>query len=291
MGLVVRTISAQSALTPTGGFLAEGPEGGFTHSFNPAIGCGFARGLCGDYCYARGFAERLGGRGTWGERLLVKTNAAEVLQDELERASARPSDHPLHVRRLRIFSASSTDPCAKPVLELYRRCLSVAAAFPIACWVIQTRSPLVVSLAKEVQDLGERAVLSFTLETDDETLWRSGPAGAPGISARRRAFESLSHWPVRRNLAVAPLLPLKDPEAFARWIAEHATDAIVDTFPSGDGSHGRRTASSPLPAWLARKGSDWRDEREARAFHARLRGLMGERAGWSREGFARLSAR
>lgn len=283
------TIRARTALTPTGGFLAAGDGPGYTHTFNPAVGCAFAPGACGAFCYAREFAERLGGRGTWGARVLVKQNAPELVERELERAARRPREHRHHVERLRVFSSSTTDPCAGRTLATTRAVLAIVARFPVARWVLQTRSPRVVDLEREILALGDRIVVSFTLETDDEALWKSASPGAPSVRARRRAFERMSRWPVRRHLAIAPALPCRDPVGLADWTAEHATEATVDTFTSGDGSSGRRTARSPLPAWLASQGRDWRDETEARRLHALLRERLGERAGWSARGFGRLA--
>lgn len=285
MELVERV--ARSALTRTGGFL--GGRDGFTHTFNPAVGCAYSRGLCGVFCYAAVFAEQLGGPGTWGRVLARKSGLEELLARELRAAGARPPDHPLHVARLRVFASSTTDPCVAPLLETVRRCLRVVARRPPAIWVLQTRSPAVLELEEEVLALGDRATVSFTLETDDEALWRRGPAGAPGIGSRRRAFERLSRWPVRVHLAVAPCLPLADPPAFADWIAAHADLATVDTFTSGDGSGGRRTRATGLPRLLAASGHDWREEGEARRLHDLLVERMGPRAGWSAEGFRRLA--
>jgi len=149
-----------------------------------------------------------------------------------------------------VFSSSTTDPCAGPALAITRDVLRIVARFPLARWVVQTRSPRVLDLESEIRALGDRVVVSFTLETDDEALWRSAPPGAPSITARRRAFERMAAWPVRRHLAVAPCLPCRDARAFADWIAAHATEATVDSFVSGDGSGGRRTARSPLPSWF-----------------------------------------
>lgn len=291
MRQLVAPTAARSILTPTGGYLDGEPEGegGFTHTYNPAVGCAFAPGFCGAFCYAREFAERRLGAGAWGREMLVKENAPALLERELERAARRPPGHRHHVARLCVFGSSATDPCAGPALAITRECLRVVARFPVARWVLQTRSPAVLALEEELLALGSRAVVSFTLETDDERLWRSGPPGAPGIAARRRCFEALAAWPLRRHLAVSPCLPLRDPRAFADWIARHATDATVDTLVSGDGAGGRRSARGAVPELLAAGGADWRDEGPARALHALLVERMGARAGWSAGGFARLA--
>ena len=79
----VTTLQVRTALNATGGFLQDASGGGYTHTFNPAVGCAYAGGFCGAFCYARGFAERLAGAGTWGRDLLVKENAPEILEREL----------------------------------------------------------------------------------------------------------------------------------------------------------------------------------------------------------------
>ena len=289
----IERLNAGSILTPTGGFLKPtAPDGldGYTHSLNPAIGCPFGRGFCGQFCYARvGMAYRFRSAGeNWGDYLVVKVNAAELLRSELETAARRPASHRHHVTRLRIFASSATDPCAGPSVAIFRDCLRALADFPIRQIVIQTRSPLVLSLQDEILALADRATISFTIETDDEEIWRRGPAGSPGIEQRRSTFEQLRGWRVRKHLAVSPCLPLMDVERFAEWIVKFADDVTVDTFLAGDGAGGARTAGLPLPVLFQRAGWDWRDETSARELYAILQRRMAGRVGWSSVGFGRL---
>lgn len=296
---------ARSILTPTGGFLRARPAGGrespgcstvihstgYTHTLNPAIGCPYAAGLCGMYCYAQWFATTLlGSAEAWGQKVRVKRNAAALLERELQRACRRDPGHPHHIERLAIFASSSTDPCAGPAREVFRDCLRVLQAHPIRRVVVQTRSPGLLSLREEIEALGPRAAISFTLETDDDRLWQRGPRGAPGIARRRAIFETLGDWSVLKHLAVSPCLPVADVSGFADWIAAHADRATVDTFTAGDGSPaGARTARTPLPAFLHEQGRSWRSEDQPRALYEALRQRIGERAGWSSEGFNRLA--
>ncbi len=281
---------ARSILTPTGGFLG-GWARGYTHSLNPAIGCPFGRGFCGQFCYARlGMAHAFHGEGRrWGEYVLLKQRAAELLEYELRRAARRHPRHRHHVSRLCIFASSSTDPCAPQVIPIFRDCLRVLAQHPFGRIVIQTRSPHVLKLQDEIEALDRRAIVSFTLETDSDDVWRLGPAGSPGVAVRRRTIEKLSTWSTRLHVAVSPCLPLTDAAAFAGWIAGHADDATVDTFTSGDGSCGSRTGRLPLPQLLERGGWDWRDDAGGQELFALLRTRMGPRVGFSGEGFSRLA--
>ncbi len=289
----VEWIDAKSALTETSGFLGGAGTGGFTHSFSPAIGCSLGGTACGIACYAQFLQPhrvRAAPTESWGDVVRVKRNAPEVLRSELQRASRRDPAHRHHVERLRVFSASGTEPLAGPCLPIYRECLRVLAGFPVGGWALQTRSPLVARLARELASLGDRLVVSLTLETDDDAAFDLGHPGSPTIAARRRAVESLSREPVLLHVAVSPCLPVRDTESFARWLAAHTDVVTVDTFVAGDGTgRGARTARTEIPALLARRGVDWRDDGPALRLLDRLRALVGDRAGWSHEGFLRLA--
>jgi DNA repair photolyase len=287
----IEWIEARSALTETGGFLGDASSG-FTHSFSPAIGCLLGRTSCGVFCYAQFLqSHRTRGAGAWGDYLLVKRNAAEVLREELERAARRPLSHRHHVSRIRVFSASSTEPLVGPCLPIYRECLRVVADYPVAAWVIQTRSPLVRTLEREISALAGRAVVSMTIESDDDGLASLGLPGTPTIRARMRAVESMASWPVPVHVAVSPAMPIGDVERFADWIAEHADLATIDTFTEGDGTRdGSRTGRTRLPGLLAARGVDWRLDTRAVSLFESLRARMGDRVGWSRAGFRRLAS-
>lgn len=264
---------------------------GFTHSFSPAIGCALGKTACGEYCYAQFLqSHQIHGRGGWGEYLLVKQNAAAALRRDLERASRRDPAHKHHISKIRVFSASSTEPLAGPLIPIYKDCLRVAAEFPIAAWVVQTRSPQIVRLEKEIVALAGRVAVSITLETDDDRNFAWGARGSPRIDARRRAIEVISDWPVPIHVAVSPILALRDFVAFGSWLGASADVFTIDTAVDGDGTaSGSRTARTIFPARMAELGVDWRDTNDARAFYLWLRERFGARAGWSEEGFRRLA--
>jgi DNA repair photolyase len=279
-----------SALTPTGGFLA-----GYTHTLNPAVGCVLGRSFCGRYCYARDETPARVVEGAtglaWGEFLISKNRLDQALAADLEKAARRSADHPHHVARLRVFLASTTEPCLGPALAVTRACLRVFARFPVGRIVLQTRSPAVLELGDELDALRDRLIVSLTLESDCDEPHRDLPAPLlPRISARRGALEALSARGIPVCAAVSPCLSIKDPAEFAAWIAQHAGFALVDTFVSGDGRCGARTARTTVPEVYRQRGVDWRDETAARSFFVQLEGLLGRpRAGWSREGFASLA--
>jgi DNA repair photolyase len=283
----IESIDATSILNEARGFLE-----GFTHSINPAIGCLFGQGACGAFCYAKSLNAHLmhGKRlGEWGEYLIVKENAVELLKQELERACRRKPDDPHYIEKLAIFASPATEPLLQQTFEIYRDWLRVLAGYPIRKWVIQTRSPLVLKLRGEIEKLGNKVCINFTIETDSDRVFTSiSPHGSPLPSQRRDVIEELSGWSAQLSLAVSPCLPIEDVELFAHWITEHADYALVDTFIAGDGSKGQRTRRTDIPKIFAANGWDWEDETQARDLLRLLKTKMGENASWSQHGFVRL---
>ena len=173
-GVNIRYIQSKSILTPQKrGFLTVG-ERPYTHSLSPAIGCGFGNLYCGKFCYAQKLPNWLYSRRegeAWGEALVIKENAPELLEQQL--ASARDR------RSMRIFMSPVTDPY-QPIerkLRLTRRCLQVFARYDdLDLLLIQTRGPAVVDDLDLIAAI-PYAWLGMTLETDRHDL-PYGPAKA-----------------------------------------------------------------------------------------------------------------
>jgi DNA repair photolyase len=279
--IFIEPAQVKSALTKTGGFLA-----GYTHSLQPYVGCAFGRNGCGVYCYLAQSPIhhfRSGGL-AWGDYVYPKANIAEVLRTELQRHQQKG-----RLDTLRIFMSSATDPY-QPVeakAKLSRACLAAFIDFPPQLLVIQTRSPLVKRDFDLIAGLGQRAWLSFSIETDDQTLLRRLTPATPPLAARYRTVEAAHRAGLQVQVTISPFLPLKDPTTFANWLADHTSRIVVDTFLSGDGSQGDRTRRGQLPQQFQAAGlGDWRDEDIARAFYEQLVSRLGpERVGWSEAGF------
>jgi len=69
----------------------------------------------------------------------------------------------------------------------------------------------------------------------------------------------------------------------------NATFVVVDTFAAGDGKDGTRTERTDIPSLFSSRGWEGSDESAARDLYQRVRSLIGDRAGWSKEGFNRLA--
>ena len=277
----IRHIQAKSILTPQKrGFLTSG-ERPYTHSLSWATGCGFGKLYCGSYCYAQmlpnwHFGRREGE--VWGDTLIVKENAPELLGAQLSRARDR--------RRMRIFMSPVTDPY-QPIerkLRLTRRCLEVFARYDdLDLLLIQTRGPAVVDDLDLIAAI-PYAWLGMTIETDRFDL-PYGPTKSH-IERRLEAVKRAVARGVRTQIAVSPCLPYSG--AFAERLLETGAQRIViDTFSIGDGSRGKRTASSPFAA-LA--DYDWRDDDIAISLYHQLSAYH-DQVVWSGPGFAGIPAR
>jgi DNA repair photolyase len=277
---------ASGALTQTGGFLT-----GFTHTLQPYIGCRFG---C-DYCYVQELTvHRFHGGGlTWGEYVHPRTGIAEKLATELARFEKRGT-----FDQVAIFMSSTTDPYqgAERRWELTRSCLEVLAARPPGLLVIQTRSPLVERDFDLIRTLGDRCWLSFTLETDLDEVRRRVTPRCPSVTQRLETLKAALAAGINVQVAVSPCLPFSSVEGFGALLLEHggrhSGRVVVDTYASGDGGGGKRTAKTAIPAAYATQDwGDWRSEDGPRALYDWLRMQIGERAGWSQAGFTALARR
>jgi DNA repair photolyase len=277
----VRTISAKTILTrQKSGFLTEGSYP-FTHSLAWAAGCGFGSTYCGAYCYAQTIPNWLYNRQpdeAWGDAVILKENAPELLAVELAKAKKRDT--------MRIFMSSVTDPY-QPLERRYRltrQCLEVFAQYDdLDLLVIQTRSPFVVDDVDLIASI-PYAWLSMTLETDRSDL-PYGP-NAAFIRQRHAAVEKAVAAGVQVQVTVSPCLPHTD--NFADFLLDSgAQRVVVDTFVEGDGSGGSRTADSPF---AQAAGYDWRDGDPARQLYDTVKS-RGVDVGWSAAGFSGIPPR
>jgi|GEM_PF-421078 len=266
------------------GTLTRGPFP-FTHTVSAYTGCALGSTTCGLFCYA----PMLGNwtyrpaaiqNAAWGEAVLVKENAPELLAAYL--STARPS----HRQGLRILLSSVSDPYQPIEAErcLTRRLLEVFAAYDdLDVLVIPTRSPLV---ARDL-DLIRRipyAWLSLTIETDDDdafTLREGGPLPSTRLALASHAVAQ----GVKVQITVSPCLPHS--AGFAARLAETGVQRfVVDTFTAGDGARGARTASTLWPA----EDPTWRSEDPARLLYAQL-DEAGMTVGWGAAGFCGIPFR
>ncbi len=177
----------------------ESPDVPFTFSINPYRGCHHG---CA-YCYARPTHEYLGfGAGTdFERRIVVKTNAAALLEDALRKGTTRGE----------VLAFSGVTDCYQPLEASYRltrRCLAVCARFEQPVGII-TKGALVERDIDLLSELGRVARASVFLSipfADDAMAQRIEPF-APTPTRRLRALAALAEAGIDCGVAVAPIIP------------------------------------------------------------------------------------
>lgn len=177
----------------------ESPDVGFRWSLNPYRGCFHA---CA-YCYARPSHQYLGfGAGTDFERkLVVKTNAPELLRETLLRPSWRGEP---------IAFSGNTD-CYQPLEAVYtltRRCLEVCAEFrnPIGIItkgaLVRRDVELLAKIARETE-----VWVSLSIPFADDRIGRAIEPNASLPSQRFETLEILSSAGIPTGIGISPLIP------------------------------------------------------------------------------------
>jgi len=271
---------ASGALTKTGGFLR-----GFTYTLQPYIGCRFG---C-EYCYVQGLSVHHfhQPKVDWGDYVHPRTGIAEKLRQELKRLDAKGT-----LATTAIFMSSATDPYQglERRWRLSRACLDVFGEYPPGLLVVQTRSPLVADDFSRLYALGARCWLNFTLETDRDDVRQAVTPRCPSVAQRLQTLQQAQAAGLNVQITVSPCLPFSSVEQFGELLLAHGQRVIVDSYTSGDGQAGRRTAATAIPALYSELAwSDWRDEEQAQALYQWLYARIGGRAGWSQAGFAALT--
>ncbi len=188
----------------------------FDLALNPYVGCGFG---C-SYCYAAFFVADETRRATWGTWVDVKTSALEEIELCRDLAGKR------------LFMSTATDPYQPLEAKVGLTRLPVEAmAHPLRQprLVVQTRSPLVlrdIDLFKRFKNI--RVNMSIT--TDCDEIRKLFEPKCASIERRMEAVRKLKSEGIRTGVTIAPMLPLRDPVAFGKRLADLEADvyAVLD---------------------------------------------------------------
>lgn len=216
---------AEISYEPSASILTE-PSGfmeGYDFSLNPYGGCSFG---C-TYCYAAFFSRDKSKMENWGRWVRVKENALTLLQKFRKK--------PLIDKT--IYLSSVTDPY-QPIekeLELTRSILKELLDFHNVRLVIQTRSPLAtrdIDLFKKFKVLQ----VNMTITTDSEKVRKVFEPFCPGNKQRIKAIKEIHEAGIRSCITMTPLLPLEDPELFAKELLETGiSNFIIQPFHADRG--------------------------------------------------------
>jgi len=253
----VQHIDSKSILTPASGFMSQ-----YKFTLNPYGGCAFG---C-EYCYARFFAPSSKHRETWGQWVLVKTNARELIASACRSGVLKSGDA--------VYMSSVTDPY-QPVerrLGLTRAVLEAILDSGVQPRLtIQTRSPL-VTRDIDLFERFEKLRVNVTITTDSEEVRLRYEPHCPSIRARFKAAAALSAAGVRIGISISPMLPLKDAEAFGARLADLRAEEYVTQYLKPGRSQFAAGTSAEVLRRVREDGWGVREYRQAREVLARILG-------------------
>ncbi len=168
---------------------------------NHYVGCWYA---C-VYCYARLYGKRYHGIDDWGELIIVKENAPELLLKEARRG-------------MDVWLSSMSDPYQpiEAVEKLTRRVIGVLGEKGVKVDIL-TKSPLVLRDLDLLKRYDMR--VGFTIVSTRRTAWEPR---APHPLARIEALRRLKEAGIRTYVFVGPILPETDVEEIVRRTAKYA---------------------------------------------------------------------
>jgi DNA repair photolyase len=218
---------AKSILSKASGFI-----GAYDFTLNPYRGCQYG---C-SYCYATAFSPNQAMRQDWGNWVIIKENAAEILERELEAWCKKSPD-----KAPSIYMSSVTDPY-QPIeskSKLTRSLLEVMYPYsPIL--VIQTRSPIITRDIDILQRF-KHLRINMSIPTGSEVVRKDFEMRSPSIKARLNAMKIIKKnidldkgFIPKTSITITPLLPTfpEDEASFFEKISIVDRIVIQDFHPT-----------------------------------------------------------
>jgi DNA repair photolyase len=214
---MIKEIEAKTLLSPV---KQPDPWFGLKYSMNLYRGC---QHRC-IYCDSRSECYQIE---NFDGKVLVKANAVELLQKELARKRKKGT----------IGTGSMNDPYM-PVerkINLTGRALKVIAQFGFPVHVI-TKSDLILRDLDTLVEINQvYAAVSFTVTTADDELGKKVEPGAPPVSARLNAMQTLAQHGIYTGITMMPILPyIEDNQeniaAIVQKAHDHGAAYIIPSF-------------------------------------------------------------
>jgi DNA repair photolyase len=236
-------------------------------------------------CYVRALPIAMKGESApWGSWVIAKINLKERLLAEL--AAMRKTGR---LDAATVFMSSATDPYQglERRLRISRSALEAFVEYPVRRLLLQTRSPMVERDVDLLKQLGDRVIVSITLETDDDEVRRALTPTSPSVERRLKTAHMMRREGIPVQLAISPMMP-NHPERFTAMVDEAADRVIVDSYFAGDGSGGRRSRALGIGELYNRLGYEgWFRPGAEEQLLAAMRSRLGEhRVLYSRDGFS-----
>ena len=268
MAADIRQIQVKSILSPASGYI-----GAYDYTVNPYTGCHFG---C-SYCYVPTIFYFRKHEPTWGDRVIVKANAPDLLLKDARKG---------RLAGKRIFLSPNTDPYLpeERTYQITRRLLEIFVQYPPKLLVIQTRSTYVTRDLPLLEQLRERLVVGISITTDRDDIRKLFEPTCAAIPRRVATLAELHAHGIRTQASLAPLLPC-NPEQLAALVAPHSNWVVVQALKQG--GQGARTRKQAHAILTEHGYEDWLEGGGAvETAMASLRRAFGPRYHEAREGFS-----
>ena len=192
--------NSQSLLNKATGFISA-----YDFTLNPYRGCQYG---C-SYCYAAAFSPNPKMRADWGNWVIIKENAAQLLRKELTRWREKHGK-----TDPKIYMSSVTDPY-QPIeskWEITRDLLEIMVEYKTTL-VIQTRSPIItrdIDFLQRFKHLG----INMSIPTGSESVRKDFEPRSPSIKARlntlkkiRQSIDPQKGYLPKLAVTITPTLP------------------------------------------------------------------------------------
>jgi len=252
-----------------GKLISESGFAGYTHCYNPYVGCEYG---C-TYCYVRFFIRDQ--EHNWGDWVRVRQHA---LEPKPKSPCSRLEEEAIQIGAAKLVIGTMTDPYqpAEAKQRLTRQSLRILADTELAKVGIFTRSPLVMRDLDVIRDLPKGRV-HLTITPFDPDLLKKLEPKAIKTAARKRTAEKIKEAGVRLHINVAPAIPIIS-DAMLSDLMDWMTDIKVDEFfvdpmqPYNESYEQVRLALQDRPEWpeIDRLMSDkelyktWKEDMNAR---------------------------
>lgn len=220
----------------------KAPAMPFEKSINPYRGCQHG---C-SFCYARSTHSFLGldTNDTFQNHILLKSNAAEALEDQLKRMT-RTAKSRAAIGRIAIGTATDPYQPIEGSMKLTRQCLEVLARYQLPT-SITTRSPLIlrdIDLLKQIPII----CINISVTTLNRDVWRNTEPATPFPLKRLETVQRLREEGLPVGIFMAPILPylsdsMEDLNTLLQQSASHGAQFVMPSY--------LRLSTSAVKVWF-----------------------------------------
>lgn len=187
-----------------------------------------------------------------GKYFLYRENYAQALEWQLSQMHKQG-----RLDNSVLYFGTVTDPFMsfRKKFEVTMACVELLENYRPGLVVLQTRSPMAIAVLPMLKILGERAVVSFYIETRLEAAVARYTPGLPKISERLVAADGLRKQGVRVTLCASPMLPYgdyyRDAWAFAELLVKNGDFISFGALADGGQVYENQLKNIPLSQRLS----------------------------------------